>query len=119
MRPMVKNGIALFSPQGFLDGNSSRSLFSIEDMAATTTLKVDMVLVSLKKVVFFNRNGLDIFMKLFSKVRKATHATVGFCDYDDKKYKAIKVFYKDELDFSLFKTVICLIWVSSSRIHLI
>ena len=64
-----------------------------------------MILVSLKKVIFFNKNGLDAFMKLFTKVRQSNHITVGFCDYDEKKFQTIQVFYKDELNFSLFKTL--------------
>lgn len=104
MRAVVKNNIAVFSPQGFLDGESTSSFLSIDDIHATEQLKVDMVLVSLKKVVFFNRNGLDVFVKLFAKVRKANHATVGFCDYDTKKYTAIMKFYQDDLNFSLFST---------------
>lgn len=105
MKAVVKNGIAVFSPQGFLDGNSSNAFMSIEDIEAATNLKADMILVSLKKVVFFNRNGLDIFIKLFFKIRKKNHAVVGFCDYDSKKYDAIKRFFHDELYFSLFKTL--------------
>jgi CheY-specific phosphatase CheX len=105
MRAFVKDGIGVFTPQGFLDGNSSSSFLSIDDVVATTTLKVDMILVSLKRVVFFNKNGLDSFIKLFQKVRQANQVTVGFCDYDSKKYAAIKVFYKDDLNFSLFKSM--------------
>ncbi len=105
MKAVVKNGIAVFSPQGFLDGNSSNAFMSIEDIEAATNLKADMILVSLKKVIFFNRNGLDIFIKLFFKIRKKNHAAVGFCDYDAKKYEAIKRFFHDELNFSLFKTL--------------
>jgi anti-anti-sigma regulatory factor len=105
MKAVVKNGIAVFSPQGFLDGNSSSAFMSIEDIEAATNLKADMILVSLKKVVFFNRNGLDVFIKLFMKIRKKNHATVGFCDYDAKKYDAIKRFFQNELNFSLFKTL--------------
>ena len=63
-----------------------------------------MILVSLKKVIFFNRNGLDAFVKMFIRVRAANHTTVGFCDYDLKKYDAITNFYKDDLSFSLFKS---------------
>jgi len=104
MRAVVKDGIGVFSPQGFLDGNSSSVFLSIEDIAATEKLKVDMILVSLKKVIFFNRNGLDAFVKMFAKVRSKNHATVGFCDYDTKKFDAIMKFYKDDIGFSLFKT---------------
>ncbi len=104
MRAIVKNGIGVFIPQGFLDGNKTNSFLSIEDIEATSSLKVDMILVSLKKVVFFNRNGLDAFVKMFLKVRAANHATVGFCDIDKKKYNAILKFYKDDINFSIFKT---------------
>lgn len=105
MKAVVKDGIATFSPQGFLDGNNTTSFLNMEDVEATTKLKVDMILVSLKRVVFFNRNGLDIFLKLFSKIRKSNSATVGFCDYNENKYAAIIRFYKDEINFSLFKTL--------------
>ncbi len=104
MRALVKDGIGVFSPQGFLDGNNVISFLSIDDIEATAKLNVDMILVSLKKVVFFNRNGLDAFVKMFAKVRAANHATVGFCDYDEKKFTAINKFYKDDLNFSLFSS---------------
>jgi len=104
MRAVVKNGIGTFHPQGFLDGSSSTALLSIDDINATISSNADMILVSLKKVIFFNRNGLDTFVKMFNKVRTAKHILVGFCDYDTKKYEAIQKFYKDELTFSLFKT---------------
>lgn len=104
MRAVVKDGIGTFTPQGFLDGNNTNLMLDSEDIKATEQLKVDMILVSLKKVVFFNRNGLDIFVKMFKKVRKANDAAVGFCDYDRKKYDAILKFYHDDLSFSLFQT---------------
>ena len=105
MKAVVKNGVAVFYPQGFLDGNNASLFFSIEDVEATINLKADLILVSLKRVVFFNRNGLDIFVKLFLKIRKKNNAVVGFCDYDRKKYESIKKFYKNEIYFSLFKTL--------------
>ena len=104
MRAVVKNGVGVFSPQGFLDGNNNAAFLTLEDIEATTKLNADMVLVSLKKVIFFNRNGLDAFVKMFIRVRAEKHITVGFCDYDEKKFAAITKFYKDELNFSLFNT---------------
>lgn len=105
MKPVLKNGIAVYSPQGFLDANSSNAFMLIEDIEEATNLKAEMILVSLKKVAFFNRNGLDIFIKLFAKIRKKNQAMVGFCDYDKKKYEAIVRFFQDDLNFSLFKTL--------------
>lgn len=104
MRALVKNGIGVFSPQGFLDGNNGSAFLTIEDIYATSQVNADMVLVSLKKVVFFNRNGLDTFVKMFTKVREEKNIIVGFCDYDSKKYHAIKKFYQDDINFSLFKS---------------
>lgn len=104
MRAVVKDGIGVFTPQGFLDGSNSIAYLSIDDIEATISLKVEIVLVSLKRVIFFNRNGLDVFVKMFHKVRAANRITVGFCDYDSKKYNAIMNFYKDEVSFSLFKS---------------
>ena len=94
MRAVIKNGVGVFSPQGFLDGNNSAAFLSLEDIDATVKLNVDMVLVSLKKVIFFNRNGLDAFVKMFIKVREEKHITVGICDFDTRKFDAITKFYK-------------------------
>ncbi len=104
MRAVVKDGIGIFYPQGFLDGNNAPSYLTIEDINATEHLKVDMLLVSLKKVIFFNLNGLDVFVKLLLRIRTKNHISVGICDYDHKKYEAIMTYYKDSLSFSLFKT---------------
>lgn len=104
MRAVIKDGMGIFSPQGFLDGNNSSFFLSIEDIEATKKLNADMILVSLKKVIFFNRNGLDAFVKMLLKVRATNHAVVGFCDFDHKKFEAICKFYDNELHFSLFKT---------------
>ena len=104
MRAIVKDGIGIFYPQGFLDGNNAPSYLTIDDIHATEQLKVDMLLVSLKKVIFFNLNGLDVFVKLLLRMRAKNHTAIGICDYDEKKYEAIMTYYHDNLSFSLFKT---------------
>jgi len=104
MRAVIRDGVGVFHPQGFLDGTSSSSLLSIEDIEATSKSKTSMILVSLKKVIFFNKNGLDTFIEMFQKVRSSNQAIVGFCDYDKKKYTAIRKFYGNDISFSLFKT---------------
>jgi len=104
MRATVKNRIGIFAPQGFLDGNNTPTFLSIEDIKATEALSLEMLLVSLKKVIFFNRNGLDVFVRLLLDMRAKKHITVGFCDYDHKKYLAITKFYENQMNFSLFRT---------------
>jgi len=105
MRAVVKDGIAVFKPQGFLDGNSSEYFISLDDIEATKKLDVSLILVSLEKVIFFNRNGLDTFIKMFQKVSLVNNATLGFCDCNDKKYDTITKFYKNNLTFSLFNSL--------------
>ncbi len=104
MRATVKDRVAVFSPQGFLDGNNTPVFLTVDDIRATEQLNVDMILVSLQKVIFFNKNGLDVFVKLLTSLRIKMRVVVGFCDYDHKKYQAIRKFYEKELNFSLFKT---------------
>lgn len=104
MRAVVKGRVGIFYLQGFLDGNNAPSFLTLEDIKATEELNIDMLLVSLKKVIFFNKNGLDVFVKLLSTIRDQKHIIVGFCDYDHTKYMSINAFYKDNASFSLFKT---------------
>lgn len=104
MRAVVKGRIGIFHMQGFLDGNNAPSFLTIDDIKATEELNIDMLLVSLKKVIFFNKNGLDVFVKLLTKIRNEKHIIVGFCDYDHSKYKIINTFYRDSASFSLFKS---------------
>ncbi len=116
MRATVKNRIGVFAPQGFLDGNNTPTLLTLEDIRATETLSIDMLLVSLKKVVFFNRNGLDVFVNMMRDLRTKMQITIGFCDYDHKKYLAITKFYDNDLNFSLFRTqTIAELFVSSNQ----
>ncbi len=104
MRAVVKDKIGVFHPQGFLDGTTAPSLLTIEDIHATEALNVNMMLVSLKKVVFFNKNGLSVFVELLESLHKKSGIIVGFCDYDDKKYASILNFYHDNINFSLFRS---------------
>jgi len=104
MRAVVKNKIGVFNPQGFLDGTTAPALLNIEDINATQTLNVDMLLVSLKKVVFFNKNGLNVFVQLLESLHKKSGIIVGLCDYNDKQYTSILKFYDTNLNFSLFRT---------------
>lgn len=104
MRALIKNGVAIFSPQGFLDGNNAGAFIGIDDIESAAKLNVDMILVSLKKVIFFNKNGLDIFVNLFNRARQKGTLSIGFCDYDERKFTAITKFYANEMNFSLYKS---------------
>jgi CheY-specific phosphatase CheX/anti-anti-sigma regulatory factor len=105
MRPIIKNSIAVFHPQGFLDGNNAPFVIGISDRNFVLQKKCDAVLVSLKKVVFFNKNGITMLVDILRDIRDKIDAVVGFCDYDVKKYKTIFDMFKNDLDFSLFENM--------------
>lgn len=116
MRAVVKNRIGVFSPQGFLDGTTAPQMMTLDDVNATQALKLDILLVSLKKVVFFNKNGLNVFITLLEGIHKKSGTIVGLCDYDDKKYAAVLKFYGTNLSFSLFKShAIAKLFASSTK----
>ena len=77
MRAVVKDGIGVFSPQGFLDGTNAPVFMTLEDIHATEQLNVNMLLVSLKKVIFFNKNGLEVFVKILIKLSSRTYCFSG------------------------------------------
>ena len=106
MRPVIKKQkVAYFSPQGFLDGNNASQLITLTDIQGLKSSNVTMVLVSLKKVVFFNKNGIKVLLDALQKIQKEIKATIGFCDYDRKKYEAFFKFFDRDIPFSLFKTL--------------
>lgn len=106
MRPVIKKQkIAFFSPQGFLDGNNASQLITVQDMQALKSSNVSMVLVSMKKVIFFNKNGISIVLDALTKMHKEMKVIIGFCDYNRKQYDAFFKFFEGDVSFSLFKTL--------------
>lgn len=106
MRPVIKKQkIALFSTQGFLDGNNASQLITVQDMQALKSSNVSMVLVSMKKVIFFNKNGISIVLDALTKMHKEMKVIIGFCDYNRKQYDAFFKFFEGDVSFSLFKTL--------------
>jgi CheY-specific phosphatase CheX/anti-anti-sigma regulatory factor len=105
MRPIVKDNIAMFSPQGFIDSNNCSSFIDYSDLEFAISSKVEAILISLKKVVFFNKNGINFFITTLQKAKDMQDIEVGFCDVDDAKYKLILDMFADEdLPADLFRS---------------
>lgn len=104
MTPQIRNGIAVFSPQGFLDGNNAPTLIMKEDINFMTKLKVRGVIVSFKKVVFFNKNGLTFLVDILLRIQKEKDIEVGFFDYKPEIYKQIMHFFKGTPEIHLFQS---------------
>ena len=103
MKPVIKHAAVIFYPQGFVDSSNVALFVGDNDIKATAKLPVDLVLVSLKHVIHFNRNGAKQFVKLFNEVRKRKNAVVGFCDVSVKHIETLKKFFDKEMFFCMFE----------------
>lgn len=104
MKPVVKRKVAFFSPSGFLDGENAVDIISPFDVDYLLESKLEGAFISLKKVVFFNKRGITILIESLQRVRESCGTVVGFCDYDNKKYKMLIDMFSKNLNFSLFDT---------------
>jgi CheY-specific phosphatase CheX/anti-anti-sigma regulatory factor len=104
MKPIIKNKIATFYPQGFVDNNNASKFIDYNDIKYIATANVNAVLISLSKVVFFNKNGLNFFIKALEKSKEECDVVIGFCDFDKRKYQVILDMYQDDLNVNLFST---------------
>jgi CheY-specific phosphatase CheX/anti-anti-sigma regulatory factor len=105
MKPIVKKRISAFYPQGFIDSNNAYFIITDDDINFSFEKEAKMMLVSLRRVVFFNINGISILLDSMKKARdKNPSLTIGFCDYSTMQYDTIKRFFEKNLDFSLYRT---------------
>ena len=105
MKPILRKRIATFYPQGFIDTNNSYFIVTDDDIKRLIPKDIRMVLISLKRVVFFNINGISILLDNMKKVQDNKKALIiGFCDYNSIQYETIRRFYEKNLYFSLYRT---------------
>jgi len=105
MKPILRKRIATFYPQGFIDTTNAYFIITDDEVKRLVPQDIRMVLVSLKRVVFFNINGITILLDNLQKVKdEKSSITIGFCDYNHMQFDTIKRFYEKNLYFSLYKT---------------
>jgi len=76
MRAVIKNGVGVFHPQGFLDGNASgNSFLSIDDIEVTMNSNADMILVSLQRVI--TKGYVDTHCDIMSLLRSVKGVGAG------------------------------------------
>ena len=56
MKPIIKNRIATFKPQGFIDGVNAHAMISMSDTAPLKKMDIDIVLISLQKIIYIRFN---------------------------------------------------------------
>jgi len=106
MKPVIRKKIATFYPQGFIDTNNAYYVIGEADInKLINNDNIRMVLISLKRVVFFNINGINILIENMTKIKDVRSSLIiGFCDYNIMQYETIRRFYEKNLFFSLYKT---------------
>ncbi len=116
MRPVIKNQIALFSPQGFIDGNNAPAFINGDDIHFTKGREPKATFISLAKVVYFNKNGIESFLKILENIRGESQMVIGFCDYKPNLFESIKKIYDEKMPFCMFDSKSVLELFVSSRI---
>jgi len=104
LNPIYKNGVAIFYPNGFLDGNNATSILAPHDESEIISKKPEAVFVSLRKILFFNKKGMNYLAQRLNALKDECGAFVGFCDYDTKKYELILSMFQDGINFSLIES---------------
>ncbi|WP_260425779.1 STAS domain-containing protein [Campylobacter rectus] len=112
MRLKFKDNIAIFYPLGFLDGDVDKYEISDRNRKYLLQKAPRHILISLKNAVYFNKVGFNLILDIVSGLAKQINADVGFCDYNDIKFKALKRMSRDVSSVSFFETsnVALLFW---------
>lgn len=103
MLPTLKDDIAVFYPSGFLDGELSQTIILKEDMEFLLEKKPQSVLISFKKIVFFNKKGLNDIINLLELIKSKLSANIAICDYNEKMYQGFFSMSDKTMNFSLFE----------------
>ena len=104
MKPIIKNSVAIFYPTGFLDGSNAVMIMTNVDEMEIISKKPDAVFISLKRIIFFNKKGISYLVERLTFFKDEYGAFVGFCDYDDKKYKSLLGMFAKDISFSLLES---------------
>ncbi|NOX16100.1 MAG: chemotaxis protein CheX [Epsilonproteobacteria bacterium] len=104
MKPSIKNSVAIFYPNGFIDGDNASSIITGIDETEILNKKPQAIFISLKKVIFFNKKGMAYLADRMSFLKDECAAFVGFCDYNEKKYDFILSLFSHDISFSLIQS---------------
>ena len=102
MRLDFKDDVAIFYPSGFLDGDIDKYEISDANIKYLRQKAPRHILISLKNTVYFNKVGFNLILESVSRITKENDADIGFCDYNEIKFKALKRMSKDVLNLSFF-----------------
>lgn len=104
MKPVVKNQVALFTPQGFIDGNNAPLVFEQNDVNYALRAGAKALVVSLEKAVMFNKNGYGFLEEAMETMVRKHGVETGFCDYAPRVYDQIMAFCGQSPKVNLYQS---------------
>jgi len=104
MKPIIKNSVAIFYPSGFLDGSNALEIITGADESEIISKRPEAIFVSLKKIIFFNKKGISYLVERLTFLKDECNSFIGFCDYDDKKYRSLLDMFDKNIEFSLIES---------------
>lgn len=119
MKPIIKNGVAIISPQGFLDSSNVDSVLSLEEVDMLTKQDINALFISLKSIVFFNATAIQMLSDLFIKhIMNKKSIGTGFCDYDKRKYLQLVKYLNNDPKVTLLEStpLVSLFYGSESHV---
>ena len=106
MKPVINSGIAIFNVQGFVDSVQAETFLTMSDFSYLATRELNAIFISLKKVIYFNKKGMEVFVDILNKLKKdqgKSNVLIGFVDYKPKDYNTIINMFESELNINLMQ----------------
>ena len=104
MQPIIKDHIAYYVPQGFIDGNNAPLILDPIGLEQTAARGVERIAVSLERVVAFNNRGIAYFAQMFQSAQEKYGLKSALYGYSPKLYEQINRFFGDETPVDLFES---------------
>lgn len=105
MTPQLRNQIAIFHPQGFLDGNNAPAIIDEAEIKYVSKVKARGAMICFDKIVFFNKNGIFYLVEKLQKIRKQQDIEVGIVSYNPNVFRQLVYFFKGQPEIHLFQSM--------------
>lgn len=103
MQPVIKDKIAYYQPQGFIDGNNAPLILDPLGLEQAVARGAERVVVSLERVVAFNNRGVAHFAQMFASVREKHGLRSALYGYSPKLFEQINHFFSNQPPVDLYE----------------
>lgn len=103
MLPVIKDKIAYYIPQGFIDGNNAPLIMDPLGLEQAASRGIERIVVSLERVVAFNNRGIAYFAQMFQTMRDRYGLQSAMYGYSPKLYEQINHFFGAKPPIDLYE----------------